>query len=88
MDWSTDYCWVVVCKNHRYHHKGNTSFEHRIVLGETDSYSPLPMLTADLRVRCDVCGEEYSYKPKDILRAEVDVPHNFEPHPLFRQRVP
>lgn len=39
MDWATDYCWIVICKNRRFRHKGNTSFEHRIVLAETDSHS-------------------------------------------------
>jgi hypothetical protein len=86
MEWSSDYCWVVICKNHRVHHKGNTSFEHRIVLAETDSYSPLPMMS-EVKVRCDACGEEYSYKPKEVLRAEINTPANFEPHPLFRHQA-
>ena len=40
-----EYLWGVLCKNHRFHHKGNTSYSHQIVLAETDAYSPLPMLT-------------------------------------------
>jgi len=32
-----DYYWVVICKNHRVHHKGNTSYEHHIRLGEHQS---------------------------------------------------
>jgi hypothetical protein len=83
MDYTTDYFWVVLCKNRRFHHKGNLSYEHRIVLGETDAFSPLPMLTEQVKVRCDVCGEEYSYKAKEILRAEIEVPKSFVPHPLF-----
>jgi hypothetical protein len=78
-----DYFWVVLCKNHRFHHKGNLSYAHQIVLGEADAYSPLPMLTEQVNVRCDSCGEEYSYKPADILRNVIEVPTGFVPHPLF-----
>jgi len=53
-------------------------------LAETDRFSSLPMLTEDVKVRCDACGEEYSYKPKEVLRAEIEVPEHFEVHPLFR----
>lgn len=84
MQYTTDYFWVVICKNHSFHHKGNLSYEHRIVLGETDAFSPLPMLTEKLKVCCDNCGEEYSYKPKDVLRADIEVPTTFVPHPLFK----
>lgn len=59
MEYTTDYYWVVICKNHRFHHKGNTSFEHHIALAETDPYSSLPMLTDEVKVRCDACGEEF-----------------------------
>jgi hypothetical protein len=69
VEYTTDYYWVVICKNHRVHHKGNTSYEHHIRLGETDAYSPPPMLTEKITVRCDSCGEEYSYKPKEVTRA-------------------
>lgn len=79
-----DYFWVVLCKNHRYHHKGNTSYAHQIALGETDAYSPLPMVTQRVAVRCDVCGEEYSYKPAEILRNVIEIPLGFVPHPLFQ----
>ena len=79
-----DYFWVVLCKNHRFHHKGNTSYAHQIVLGETDAYSPLPMLTQTVTVRCDSCGEEYSYKPTEILRNVVEIPTEFVAHPMFR----
>ena len=85
MEYTIDYYWVVICKNHRVHHKGNTSYEHHIRLGETDAYSPLPMLTEKITVRCDSCGEEYSYKAKEVIRAEIEVLDNFTPHPLFKQ---
>ena len=84
MEYSTDYFWVVICKNHRFHHKNNTSYEHRIILGEADAFTPLPMLTDQVKVRCDKCGEEYSYKPKDVLRAEMEVPEAYVVHPLFK----
>jgi hypothetical protein len=80
----SDYFWVVLCKNHRFHHKGNVSYAHQIVLGETDAYSPPPMLTQQFAVRCNACGAEYSYRPNDILRNEIAIPESFVPHPLFR----
>ena len=83
MEYSADYFWVVICKNRRFHQKGNTSYAHQIPLAETDSFSPLPMLTEDIRVRCDACGAEYSYKPKEVLRAEIAVPEHFDVHPSF-----
>jgi len=83
MNYSTDYFWIVNCKNHRFHHKGNLFYEHHIVLGEADSFSSAPMLTEQFRVRCDRCGEEYSYKAKEVMRAEIEVPERFVPHPLF-----
>jgi len=42
------------------------------------------MLPDKIEVHCDSCGEEYSYKQKEILRDEVQVPVTFEPHPLFK----
>ncbi|HZQ94412.1 MAG TPA: hypothetical protein VFA67_05335 [Candidatus Sulfotelmatobacter sp.] len=82
----TDYFWVVICKNHRFHHKGNTSYAHQIALAETDAYSPLPLpaRTEQLKVQCNDCGAEYSYKASEILRNEIAVPESFIPHPLFR----
>lgn len=80
-----DYFWVVLCKNHRFHHKGNTSYSHQIALGETDAYSPLPMLTQKVTVKCDNCGEEYAYKQSDILRNIIEVPQGFTPHPMFKE---
>jgi hypothetical protein len=84
MEYPTDDYWGVICKNYRYHHKGNTSYQHQIALAETDPYSSLPMLTDELAVRCDRCGEEYQYKRKEVLRAEIPVRENFTPHPLFK----
>ncbi len=83
MVYQTDYFWVVICKNHRFHHKGNIGYVHHILLGETDAISPLPMLTEQIKVRCDSCGEENAYKSSDVMRAQVEVPSNFAPHPLF-----
>ena len=83
VQYTTDYFWVVLCKNRRFHHKGNISYEHRIALGETDAYSPRPTLSEQIKVPCDSCGEEYSYEPKEVLRAEIEVPEHFIPHPLF-----
>jgi hypothetical protein len=84
MQYTTDYFWVVICKNRHFHHKGNLGYEHHIRLAETDAYSPLPMLTEPIQVRCDSCGQQYSYKLKEILRAEAEVPEHFVSHPLFR----
>ena len=36
-------------------------------------------------VRPDSCGEEYSYKPKEVARADIEVLDNFTPQPLFNQ---
>ena len=84
MEYTTDYYWVVVCKNRRFHHKGNVGYEHKILLGETDPYAGLPMLPDAIEVHCDNCGQEYSYKRKEIMRDEVQVPERFTPHPLFK----
>jgi len=84
MKYTTDYFWVVICKNPCFHHKGNSSYKHPIPLAETDPYSPLPMLMEKIKVRCDVCGEESLYNLKEVLRAEIEVPEHFEVHPLFK----
>jgi len=85
MRYSTDYFWVVLCKNHRFHQKENISFQHRILLGETDAFSTLPMLPGKIEVRCDSCGKSYWYKRSEISRGEVQVPESFIPHPLFKK---
>ena len=83
--WDTSqYCWVVVCKNHSNHDQNNKLFGHRIPLGETDAFSPRPVLAGPLAVLCDECGKEYSYEPDEVLRFEEGVPEAFTPHPLFR----
>lgn len=83
MAYDTQYYWVVLCKNHRFHKKQNIFFGHTIPLGETDSFVPPPSFDGKLKVRCDNCGEEYLYEPKDILRTELEPPARFVPHPLF-----
>src|SRR5579864_3369170 len=85
MQYTTDYFWVVICKNHRFHHKGNLSYEHRIALGETDAFSPLPMLTEQLKVRCDNCGEEYSSRPMCLAAVSGTVRHCRTPAKLARR---
>jgi len=52
--------------------------------GETNVFSSLPMLPDKVDVHCDSCGEENSYKRKEIMRDEVQVPEVFVPHPLFK----
>jgi hypothetical protein len=84
VQYTTDYFWVVVCRNRRFHHKGNTGYEHKILLGEADAFSALPMLPEKISVRCDSCGEEYSYNQNEVMRDEIQVPDNFLPHPLFK----
>jgi len=79
----TEYFWVVLCKNHCFHRRQNLYFGHSIPLAETDAILPPPPVYENLFVRCDDCGQEYSYGPREILRAEFDPPHDFKPHPLF-----
>ncbi len=78
------YFWVVLCKNHKYHKRQNIFFGHRIPLGETDTFSPPPDVNGGLRVRCDDCGEEFTYKANELLRAEFEYPEAFTAHPLFQ----
>jgi hypothetical protein len=42
------------------------------------------MLTQQVSVRCDSCGEQYDYKATEILRNMIEEPTGFVPHPLFR----
>lgn len=79
----TEYFWVVLCKNHRFHKQQNLFFAHKIPLAETNAFLPPPALDSALNVRCDQCGEEYSYQPKELVRMELEVPLSFTPHPLF-----
>jgi hypothetical protein len=80
----SDYCWVVLCKNHWFHVRRNLFSSHRIALGETDAVAPLPPLDDLFTVRCDECGKEYLYKPSEVRRYEQELPESFVPHPLFR----
>jgi len=79
-----EYFWVVMCKNKHFHEHQNIWFGHRILLGETDSYSPLPVSEPRISVTCDVCGKEYEYKLSEILKYESEQPTSFAEHPLFR----
>lgn len=83
MSSASQYFWVVLCKNRRFHRRQNLFFGHRIPLVETDSLEPPPALDGHISVRCDECGEEYSYQPKDLVRIELELPDSFTPHPLF-----
>jgi len=56
---------------------------HKIPLGETDAFAPPPELDSNLTIRCDECGEEYTYDPADLLRFQMGQHPNFKPHPLF-----
>jgi hypothetical protein len=76
-----EYYWVVLCKNHHYHLKQSQAAGHPILLGE--SVSPPPHLETDYKVRCDDCGKEYSYGPRELLRHETEPPASFLAHPLF-----
>lgn len=78
------YCWVVVRKNHWFHRRQNLFYGHKIPLGETDEYEPLPPLDGPFTVRCDDCGREYLYKPDEVCRFQQEVPESFSAHPLFR----
>ena len=76
-------CWVVICKNKKAHREANIMFGHKILLGETDSFEPVPV-SGPFLVQCDECGEEQSYVPDEVLRLEVELPESFTPHPRFR----
>ena len=79
----SNYCWVVLCKNHWFHMRQNFFFRHRIPLALTNAVEPLPSLGKRFMVRCDDCGKMYTYKPKDLRRIEQELPKSFKPHPLF-----
>ncbi|MBZ5680860.1 MAG: hypothetical protein LAO24_12220 [Acidobacteriia bacterium] len=79
----TQYCWIVICKNHKFHRQQNLFSGHRILLGETDAFTPHPPVDGPLNVRCDDCGKEYDYRPAEVLRYQIELPASFAPHPLF-----
>ena len=41
---NANYCWVVICKNKKFHRDTNLLYGHKIPLGETDAVSPAPAL--------------------------------------------
>jgi hypothetical protein len=79
-----NYCWVVVCKNKRFHRHAGAAFGYKIPLGETDAVSEKPDLSAPFLVHCPDCGEQYSYGADEVLKVESGVLESFAPHPLFR----
>jgi len=83
MSYDDPYAWVVTCKNKKFHNRNNIFFGHKIPLGETDAFSPPPALEGAFSVRCDECGQEYSYNAKDLARIELALPAGFTPHPFF-----
>ena len=83
MSFDSQYVWVVICKNHKFHRRQNLFFGHKIPLGEADAFQPPPALDNRIHVRCDECGEERAYQPKDVMRIELELPDSFTPHPFF-----
>lgn len=77
------YFWAVLCKNHRFHKQQNLFFAHKIVLAEADAFIPPPEVQSELKIRCDDCGQEYSYQSKELVRIVLAYPPSFMPHPLF-----
>jgi len=77
------YCWVVICKNRKFHKQQNLFSGHKIPLGETDAFAPPPSLDFRLSVRCDECGKESLYDPAELVRFQMDLVADFKPHPLF-----
>ena len=77
------YCWVVICKNRKFHDHQNISSGHKIPLAETDALASPPVLDLRFRVRCDECGEEYLYHPAELVRFQMVLGREFKPHPLF-----
>jgi len=59
-------------------------YENRILLGDSDAYAALPMLQKRSGCGAIIGGEEYSYKQKEVMRDEVQVPETFKPQPLFK----
>ena len=81
---NSDYYWVVVCKNDKFHRHPNRFNMHRIPLGETDTVAARPPIARQFVVRCDECGMECLYEPSDVLRCEMEIPSSFVPHLLFQ----
>ena len=83
MSFDSQYVWVVICKNHKLHRRQNLFFGHKIPLGETDAFMPPPALDSRIHVRCDDCGEEHAYQPREVMRIELELPDSFTPHSSF-----
>ena len=83
----SSYAWVVVCKNHIYHFPRNMFYRHKILLAETYATISRPPVDGPFKVRCDMCGKEYVYKPSDVLRIEREIPEGFLSHPSFRDET-
>jgi hypothetical protein len=81
---NANYCWIVICKNVKFHRDANVNAGHKIPLGETDAFTPPPAITTPFVAKCDECGNEYSYGLEEVLRLELAPPESFAPHPLFR----
>lgn len=76
------YCWVVICKNRKFHNQQNIYSGHKIPLCETDEVASPPEVSV-FTVRCDECGSEQSYRSEDLVRFQMPLPPDFRPHPLF-----
>jgi hypothetical protein len=76
------YCWVVICKNRKFHSHQNIYSGHKIPLGETDEFTPPPNLDT-FTVPCDECRAEHSYDGADLMRFQMPLAADFKPHPLF-----
>ena len=76
------YCWVVICKNHKFHNQQNIYSGHKIPLGETDEFMPPPQLET-FTVRYDECGAGHSYAAEDLMKFQMTLAADFKPHPLF-----
>lgn len=76
------YCWVVICKNKKFHKSENFMFGHRIPLGETDDFEPLPV-SGPFIAQCDDCHAEHIYEPEEVLRISMELPEFFQTHPRF-----
>jgi hypothetical protein len=84
---NANYCWVVICKNKRFHKHTNVMFGHKIPLGEADAVSPPPALNGQFLARCDECGKEYDYEPEEVMRVEPELPASFTAHELFKENA-
>ncbi len=61
-----NYCWAVICKNDKAHRATIVMFGHKIPLGETDAFAPLPV-SSSFVATCGECSHEDSYEPAEVL---------------------